>query len=180
MSRIVLCRHAETAFNARDAFLSVTDLPLSERGCEQALALHGSLVHHHFARAYCSPMERCIQTLQLALPEVPPTVVDELREVHFGSWEGKTLAEVRELDPQGLAARRGDPVTFRPQGGESFADVRIRLSAFAKRLLSEKEPVLIVGHRGSLAVLERLLRNYDAGDPRVTPMRPAELREIAR
>ena len=47
-----------------------------------------------------------------------------LTEISFGDWEGFTIAQLRERDPQRLAAREHDKWHFLPPGGESYQMVR--------------------------------------------------------
>ncbi len=119
-------------------------------------------------------MLRCLETLRIAAPAIPFEIDDALREVHFGDWEGKTLEWLERNDPDGLAERRREPVTFRPPGGESFTDVEPRLRELAERIGGER--LLVIGHRGTLGVLERVLRGLPLDSPLVAPLETAELR----
>lgn len=177
-ARVVLCRHASTEHNARDAFLSFTDLPLSAQGRAQCGPLRERIAVMTFDAAYVSPMRRARETLAAIAPGVTDEICEELREVNFGAWEGRTLEEIAGEDSGLLDARRRDPVSFRPPGGESFEDASARIAPFAHRLRSGGGRVLVVSHRGTLGVLERLLRGFDLRDQRVVPMAPAELRVI--
>jgi broad specificity phosphatase PhoE len=68
--------------------------------------------------ALCGPEPACGQTAERQ--GWPVRVSPLLRGPDFGSWSGRTLGEVAELDPAGLAAWLGDPEA-RPHGGESLA-----------------------------------------------------------
>ncbi|HEV3090809.1 MAG TPA: histidine phosphatase family protein [Candidatus Cybelea sp.] len=178
MGAIILCRHGETAVNAAGAFLSRQDVELSERGRAQCERLRDALSAHAFARVLVSPMRRCLQTREIVAPHLPFDVVDALREVDFGAWEGKTLEWLERTDPVALAQRRGAPVHFRPPQGESFADVAQRLPAVLQKLEDEGN-VLVIGHRGTLGVLERLLRRLPLESQEVQPLEPAEFRTLS-
>jgi probable phosphoglycerate mutase len=118
-------------------------------------------------------MRRCLQTREIVAPALPFTVEEALREVNFGAWEGKTLEWLERHSPQELARRRRDPVTFRPPWGESFADVARRVVSLRARIQAEP-PTLVIGHRGTLGVLERLLRRVPLDSHSVRPLEPAE------
>lgn len=122
-------------------------------------------------------MRRCLETCGIAVPALRLSICDDLREVAFGQWEGKTLDWLERYDSERLEQRRRDPVNFRPPGGESFADVAVRLRSFVA-LLDFRGVTLIVAHRGTLAVLERLLRGLPL-DARLTPLEPGELRILS-
>lgn len=54
---------------------------------------------------------------------------DALADTAFGKWQGKRIADLAHEAPEALAAWTRDPA-FRPPGGESFDDVRARVSAW--------------------------------------------------
>lgn len=178
MRAIVLCRHGATEENLAGRFLSRSDVVLSELGMKQARGLSLPLAEFAFERCFVSPMRRCMQTRELAVPSLNYEVDDALREVDFGQWEGRTLEWLQRNDPQALAQRRRDPVEFRPPGGESFADVAIRLNKIAGRLENER-CALVIAHRGTLGVLERLLRGLPLESQEVKPLEPGEFRAVA-
>jgi alpha-ribazole phosphatase len=122
-------------------------------------------------------MRRCLETREIAAPELPFEIDGALREVDFGSWEGKTLEWVEEHAPDLLARRRHDPVAFRPPGGESIEDAAVRVRSLARRLAGANG-TLVIGHRVTLGVLERLLRDLPLDSRFVTPLEPGEFRIV--
>lgn len=122
-------------------------------------------------------MRRALDTCEIAAPGLPRDVESALREVDFGSWEGRTLEWVEHYEPQLLALRRRDPVRFRPPNGESIEDAALRLCPLAAQLKSD-DATLVVGHRVTLGVLERLLRDLPLDSPVVAPLEPAEFRVV--
>jgi len=122
-------------------------------------------------------MRRCLETREIAAPQLPFEIESALREVDFGTWEGQTLEWAQANDPSGLVQRRHDPVHFRPPQGESFADVARRLQPVVAKL---RQPLrwLVVGHRGTLSVLERLLRGLPLGSQTVKSLEPAQFRIV--
>ncbi len=177
MRQIVLLRHGATEHNAAGRFLSSDDPPLSDAGRAACRSVAEALRRISVARVFVSPMRRALQTRDIVAPATPYEICDALREVDFGSWEGKTLEWLEHNDAERLAARRRDPVRFRPPGGESFEDAVPRLRAVAERI-PDGSNVLVIGHRGSLGVLERILRGLALDAKDVTPMEPAELRIV--
>ncbi|MBV9027198.1 MAG: histidine phosphatase family protein [Candidatus Eremiobacteraeota bacterium] len=176
MGRIVLCRHGATENNALGQFLSFSDPPLSRAGRMQCERLRADLPSP-FVRCYVSPMRRCLQTREIVAPDVPFTIENALREVSFGEWEGKTMHWLESHVPEQVADRRRDPVTFRPPGGESFQDVARRLKPVIDALRSQT-PTLVIGHRGTLSVLERLLRGVTLSSQTVGSLEPAEFHVV--
>lgn len=123
-------------------------------------------------------MRRCLETREIAAPALPFQIDDALREVDFGSWEGQSLDWLETTVPDLLARRRHDPVSFRPPGGESIEDAAVRVRPLARRLQSETG-TLIIGHRVTLGILERLLRDLPLDSQFVAPLEPAEFRIVA-
>lgn len=93
--RIHFVRHAETLFNVNGQLQGWCDSPLTERGERQAAALGERLRNIRLAAAFTSDLTRTRTTTAAALsghPHLPLTVMPELREWHFGAWEGKPNA----------------------------------------------------------------------------------------
>ncbi|HZV77327.1 MAG TPA: histidine phosphatase family protein [Candidatus Babeliales bacterium] len=177
MAEIVLCRHAATEHNLTKRFISTTDLPLSAQGRKQCERLREALRAFAFERCLVSPMQRCLQTRELAAPDLPFEIEPTLRETDFGSWEGQTPDWLEHYVPQLLARRRSDPVRFRPPGGESIEDAAARLRPLVPRLRGGGA-VLVVSHRVTLGILERLLRNLPLDSKEVAGLEPAEFRIV--
>jgi len=177
LREIVLCRHGATESNSEGRFLSRTDVPLSPLGIAQCLQIQIEFDAFDFERCLVSPMRRCLETREIVAPQPQFEVEAALREIDFGTWEGQTLESLQAADPSGLAQRRRDPVYFRPPQGASFADVAERLRPVVEKL---RRPLrwLVVAHRGTLGVLERLLRDLPLESQAVKGLEPAEFRIV--
>jgi broad specificity phosphatase PhoE len=122
-------------------------------------------------------MQRCLETRELVAARIPFEIEPVLREVDFGKWEGQTLEWAERNAPELLAQRRRDPVRFRPPGGESIEDAAARLRPLAARLRN-RERTLVIAHRLSLGILERLLRGLPLDSKRVKQLEPGEFRIV--
>jgi probable phosphoglycerate mutase len=126
-----------------------SDAPLTAAGVQQAAAAGKHLAGTGIDVIITSPLQRTVQTAQeVATATGAPVLTDEaFRETDFGAWEGLTFAEVREGWPEEMAAWMADP-QLAPPGGESFADVDVRVTGALHRVLAEREGqrVLIVSH----------------------------------
>ena len=158
MQRWLLVRHGPTAHSQTGAYAGWSDVPLSAPGREVAQRLARRLAAVPIALAYSSDLSRAGQTLDLLLeshnPRPPVRPDADLRELHFGAWEGLSYAAIgaRPEGPAVLAGERAAP------GGESLADLAARLERFSARLRQESPPmtegaVLVVSHGGPLRVL---------------------------
>src|SRR5262249_50732887 len=102
-----------------------------------------------------SPLQRARQTAEimraaLGLAQDDYRVDPRLREIGFGEWEGLTFREVRSRDPQALAARERDKWAFVPPGGESYAQVALRMREWYDALPGD---TVVVAHGGTARAL---------------------------
>jgi broad specificity phosphatase PhoE len=154
---ITLIRHGESVGNVADARahaeraealqldLRDADVPLSDQGREQARALGEALRDRGIARpdvVVSSPYRRAAETAELAMAELGLVVdVDErLRERGLGWLDGLTGAGVRARFPEEAARRsRIGKFYYQPPGGESWADVALRVRSFLRDLCEQTE-----------------------------------------
>ena len=157
-TRFILVRHGETASSKERRFAGATDTPLSETGHEQARALAKRLRPVRIDAMHVSPLTRCQQTA-FAITETTgrkATLVEDLRECHFGDWEDLTITEVLEKWPDDLQKWATDD-TIPPPGGECWADLGDRVERWFKEALEryENRTVLAVTHGGAILSLVR-------------------------
>jgi broad specificity phosphatase PhoE len=160
--RLLLARHGESLWNAERRFQGHTDVALSARGRAQAEALGRGLRGFRVRAAYVSPFSRALETAELALrgTGVPLAVVDELRELSLGTWEGCTIDEVRALDGDPYVAWLRAPHDCPPPGGEPLPAVSARVVAALDRITAAHpagDDVLVVAHGGVISVYACLL-----------------------
>ena len=91
---IYLLRHGETIYNAEKRYQGQRDIPLSTKG--RAVLCPGG---HPPARVYVSPMTRARQTAAVLFPQAQQIIVPGLREMDFGTFEGRNYVEM-ENDPR--------------------------------------------------------------------------------
>jgi probable phosphoglycerate mutase len=143
---ILLARHGETDWNAARRVQGHTDVPLNERGREQARALAEELADEPLEAVYASDLLRAHETARIVAERkgLHVTVLPELRERNFGTWEGLTDVEVFERFPQARTGTWGD--------AETREELSHRILA-ALRRIAERHPdgrVLVVAHGGPL------------------------------
>jgi broad specificity phosphatase PhoE len=153
LGEIVVLRHGQTEWSRSGQHTGVTDLPLLPEGEEQARSLAPVLAERRFAEVRVSPRERAVRTAELAGLE--PTAVDEdLVEVDYGGYEGRTTAEISaELGREWSVWRDGTVPGATP--GETIEEVGARVDRVLERVrprLADGD-VALVAHGHVLRVL---------------------------
>ncbi|MDO9408096.1 histidine phosphatase family protein [Patulibacter sp.] len=118
--RLWLVRHGETEWARDGRHTGRTDVPLTDRGREQAAALRERLASERFVAVRCSPLSRARETLEIAVPGTRPTLDDDLMERDYGVAEGRTTAELREEQPGWTSWTAQTP------GAETIDEVGVR------------------------------------------------------
>jgi probable phosphoglycerate mutase len=140
-------RHGQTDWNAERRLQGQHDIPLNALGRAQASQC-GRILRDLFAREgrgagnldYCaSPLGRARVTMELMRAQLgldPEAYLTDARlmEMSFGRWEGFTAAELEAREAQALAARERDKWNFALPGGESYAQLMIRVRAWYRTI----------------------------------------------
>lgn len=149
---ILLIRHGETGPNTEGRYIGRTDPPLTERGRLQAAHATERAGRIHPAVCLASPLCRTRETAAIlcAALQLPLFLDEDLQEIDFGLWEGKTFPEIAESAPEAVADWSREPESFAFPGGENFADFASRISRAASRIASRPEDcVAVVTHGGA-------------------------------
>lgn len=165
-------RHGETDWNAERRYQGQRDIPLNANGRQQAArngaALKSALAEPLALDFVASPLGRACETMELlrdalGLPREGYRLDPRLRELSYGTWEGKLQADLPALDPVGLARRALDPFRWRPDSGESYEDLLIRSIEW---LSGVERDTIVAAHGG----VSRCLRAHLLGlDPEAIP-----------
>lgn len=164
MPQWLLVRHGETDWNLQARAQGQIDTPLNATGLAQAERVASRLESETFAAAYSSDLSRVVETARPIMRgrDVPITTTKDLREKHFGDWEGLTFDEIRDKHPSGFNQMFSDDSDFAaPGGGETDKDLCDRAAAFAERTRAAHpdDDLLIVAHGGTLRALIASLIN---------------------
>lgn len=180
-----LIRHGETAWNAERRIQGQLDIPLNAVGEAQALATADTLAARSFDAAFCSDLMRAHATASATTERlgIALTPDRELRERHYGLFQGLTYAEAEQRHPQDFARHRArDPDYAFPAGGESLTAFSARVHAAIERIADAHAggQVLIVTHGGVLDILHRLATGKALSQPRDFILPNAALNWIVR
>jgi broad specificity phosphatase PhoE len=149
---VILLRHGETEWSRAGRHTGRTDLPLTEKGEEQACALARVIKGRQFALVLVSPAQRARRTAELAGAtsyEVDP----DLWEWDYGGYEGITTPQIREGRPGWYLWRDGIIPGDADHPGETVGHVGERADRVISRIRSVEGDVLIVAHGHFLRVL---------------------------
>lgn len=174
---IYVVRHGQTDWNAEFRLQGQRDIPLNETGRGQANGNGKALAEilgteTRLFDFVASPLSRTRETMERVraamglTPELYRTD-DRLKELSFGAWEGRTLAEVGKERPDLLAEREKDKWAFVPPGddAESYEILSWRIGAWLKDVVG---PTVCVAHGGVIRTLFRIIED-------VPPEQAAEL-----
>lgn len=160
MTRIDVIRHGEPVGGRRYRGHGVDD-PLSDKGWQQMWA--AAIEPTPWDLIITSPLLRCADFASALAKRdhIKCIVVDAVKEIGFGEWEGRTPAEIIANDPNALERFIEDPVHNRPEGAESLADFSARVWRAYLDIAREYQDkhILIVAHAGvARAVIANVLQ----------------------
>jgi len=145
--QITLARHGETEWSRAGRHTGRTDVPLTERGREQAEELAPRLAGIDFALVLTSPLSRAADTCRLAGLGDGALEEPALMEWDYGDYEGLTSAQVHEDRPGWTIFADGAP------GGETPDQVGARVDGVIERLAAAGGPCAVFAHGHVLRVL---------------------------
>ena len=128
IDQLVLVRHGETVHNAAGIAQGWNDSALSERGAQQVLRLAERIARLKPTALWSSPLSRALATAQAIADATGLEIrtLDDLREMNYGGWEGKSFLDVRRDDDATYRRWIGDADCPCP-GGESHNELRGRM-----------------------------------------------------
>jgi probable phosphoglycerate mutase len=142
-----LARHGETAWSLSGQHTGLTDLPLTERGEDNARRLGERLRGLSITRVFTSPLWRAARTCELAGFGAAAEVDKDLVEWNYGQYEGRTSAEIHAERPDWQLFRDGCP------GGETPDQVGARADRVVGRVREARGNVLLFSSGHFLRVL---------------------------
>jgi len=172
VTRVWLVRHGATTAVPGTAIGS-TDVPLSGEGLAQAGRLAGELASRPLTRVLSSDLRRALSTADViaATHQLVVEATPAFREIDFGPWEGRSLADLWLEDPHAARAWEGDLRSTPPTFGENFADLQIRVEGYWRSARPKGDgEIAIVAHRCSLAVLRALITGESMEEAFAIPM----------
>jgi probable phosphoglycerate mutase len=157
MLTLHLVRHGDTTQAAEGIFCGDLDPPLTSTGLAQAELVARAAKPLGVSALYCSPKLRARTT---AAPiaracGLDPMIEENLREISYGSWEGRFETEIRRDEAAAYETWRMDPALSSPPGGESAFAIAARALPVVLRAREEhpKGHVMLVSHKATIRVI---------------------------
>jgi broad specificity phosphatase PhoE len=139
---LIVWRHGETDHNASGIWQGQLDIPLSDKGREQALTASAALTAYKPSVIVSSDLQRAADTAGSLASRLGLEVRydQRLREIHAGLWQGMTAGDVAEQFPVEQAALVAGEDIRRGVHGESLGQVAERTRAAVGELLTDLGP----------------------------------------
>ena len=163
LTRFGLIRHARTEWNLQKRIQGQLDSPVAPEGAKQAGKWGNILEPFGWNRILSSDTGRALKTAELINEtlRIPIHPEPRLREMDWGLWTGKTVAQLRLETPRLLAEQEASGWGFCPPGGEVLETVWQR-SRQALQEAAEKWPgrqILVITHEG---VIKSLIYRFNS------------------
>lgn len=167
ITTLLLIRHAEPATSAKGLCYGALDVPLSDDGVIQAQRIGDHLRDTRLDAVYSSPLSRSVATASAVSESrgLSPELREDLSEIDFGAFEGRTFDEIAASDPDLYAQWMREPASVRFPGGESFDDLQGRVTSEIARIRREHRggSVAVVSHGGPIRVVIAEVLGLDSG-----------------
>ena len=158
-TRVVFVRHGETDFPLNRIYCDGREEPaLNSLGIVQASQVADCLRGARIDALYASPCLRTQMTAETVAAghgDLRIVFEDDLRERHFGIWEGLYFNEIESQFPLEYESWKRDQAAFKPDGGESVYDLAGRVVPVVSEIVARHrgETVVLVTHVGPIRVL---------------------------
>lgn len=164
INTIYIVRHGQTEWNLLGKTQGHGNSDLTAKGIEQAELLANSMIKYPIDYIYSSDLGRAYQTAEIIGKKLNIEVekTEALREMNFGTWEGRIIKDIMEEDPELYRMWRNEPHLARIPNGETLAQIKERTDAFIKEINEKYDGKHIVLVTHSLCARIMLLSFLDS------------------
>ncbi len=150
MTRLYLIRHGETQWNAESRAQGLKNVQLTEEGIYQAKCLAHRMRNYKIDVIYSSDLDRAYKTAKIIGETLglEVNILNNLREMSFGKWEGLTMDEIRSQYNDHYTIWRNVPHQATIPDGETLLDVQKRGLKAVHQIIEkhENQNILIASH----------------------------------
>ncbi|MDP2938851.1 MAG: histidine phosphatase family protein [Candidatus Omnitrophota bacterium] len=163
-TKLILIRHGETDWNLQGRYCGLQDVELNRKGKRQASLLYKRLKVGRIHKVYSSDRKRAIQTAKIVFKGLDIERLSDLREMHFGIFEGLTYGQITKGYPQIYKKWLDSPLSSNIPQGENFYSFRKRILKVVRKIVSlnYNKTIAIVCHGGTIGILiNHILKSRD-------------------
>ena len=177
MTKFLIIRHGQSTANLEERYAGWYDAPLTELGRKQAaITTDYILKNYHVDAVYSSDLIRAVETVKEIAARANVLLVKEkaLREIDGGEWEEKRVEEIAREYPEQAYLWKTDIGKARPTGGESCAELQVRIDSARRKIAAENDgkTVVVASHGGAIRTMQCLFENVPIEDMRKVPWTP--------
>lgn len=168
MVQIALIRPGSTDYDMQGRIQGNLDIPLNEKGREQAAAAVACLKDHPLAALYSSAGQSAEQTAELigAALKLKPKTIERLENLDHGLWQGMLIDDVKRKQPKVYKQWQEHPENVCPPEGEMISEMTERVDAVLEKLLRKHRfgTIGLVAAEPLASVIRHRLRGGEVGD----------------
>ena len=175
--RFILLRHGSTEPQQEKMFIGRWDVPISEKGRDEARAAAERIkeLAPAASRVYCSDLSRSADSAAFVAEAlgIPAEEHSRLAELSLGTWDGLPISEVKRRFPAEYEARGKDILGYAPPEGENFYELQYRVALCMSNILAaDPSPdIVICAHKG---VIQSVLGLLSCSAPDFSAQTPAK------
>jgi broad specificity phosphatase PhoE len=168
MLTIYLLRHGQTSFSRANAFCGAAlDPDLTDEGLQMAESFAKAYTSTPWQAIFTSPLKRTLQTAHpiCNATAITPQQREDLKEIGYGRWEGKTVEEVSSAFHDDYIRWTADPAWYPPTEGEAAVSIAHRTLRVLEEIqrLYDNGNVLLVSHKATIRIALCSLLGIDVG-----------------
>ena len=166
--KLHLLRHGQTPFSRDNAFCGAgLDPELTPEGLAMAKAFAGAYRSTQWNAVYASPLRRTVATAQPLCDAIGAKMElrDDLKEIHYGQWEGKSVETVNHDYHDDYIRWSADPAWNAPTKGEPAVAIARRALLVIEEIKQRFSAgnILIVSHKATIRIILCSLLGIDVG-----------------
>lgn len=183
MKTVYLIRHGETEWNIIRKMQGQLDSPLTAFGVKQGKWIQERMDQIAYDVILTSPLGRAHTTAKMINQNKQKelVLVDELKEIHLGPWEGRKKADIQMEHKEADYFFWNEPEKYVPLGGEDFFDMRKRAKKFVEEILLQRpeEKIAVVSHAITLKAIIAYMNGVEVKDMwKGNHLRPTSLTKV--
>lgn len=157
MAKLFLLRHGQSEWNILNRVQGQEDTNLTDEGMLQARKAADRLYSEDIDLIYSSDLKRAHETAKIVGERLDLDVnsIKELREIHFGIWQGKELKDIKMNHLEKYNLWRSEPHKFTLEEAESLLELQERMLKAVNSLIKDNpdKNILIVSHGTAIKTL---------------------------